>query len=642
MELDITISNAVDSQFSFATGANSNKPGGIVGVALDGELVFQRAYGMADVAGGVPNSVAAPFYLASCSKQFTAMSVLLCQEMGLLRTADEIRQYIPELHTSFNGVTIQHMLNMISAIYDTGTGNQSQTATGMLAGLLMEGEYGIVAAEKPIGSTLKYCNMNYVLLGIVVERVSGRTLRQFAHDEIFSRLGMTGTDIRDTATMVVTNQPNGYDASLVLWSTASSNSPATGSTGVSSTLADLVTWHENFYVNKLGDANQSLIATMETAGRYTSGTHIGQPASGGGLPSYACGVMPDSYAGNARVWHTGRWMGFKTAMCRYPNLHLSVFILMNRDDQLPSFQTVADAFLNNVRFANNPPPSSAQQGTPYHFRYSATGAPKPVFTLESGAFPDGVFLNTDGTVAGTPVVPGDFAGVTKATSGAKTRTQAFTIHVDPASPLRITASSLGNGAILPAGAIDVPYGASASFTNIPAPWYHIGAVDVDGVMMGTPSVYTFTNVIAGHTIQVRFAADTAISNTPAWWLAEASSAWTNDLNTAASHDQDGDGLFTWQEYIAGTHPTNPASVFALHTTWTGGQWTVRLATVEPGAPYEGVNRYYSFDSRPSMVGAEWEPVPGLTDVRGTGQVLTCSGMDSASNRFYRGRVWLAP
>ncbi len=435
LETDSTISSGVDSKFTFATGANAGKPGGIVGVALDGELVFQRAYGMADVQAGISNSTAAPFYLASNSKQFTAMCVLLCQEQGLLNTTNELRNYIPELDTNFNGVKIQHMLNMDSAIYDVGTGNQTNTAADMLVRLLQEGSAGIVAAEKPIGSVMKYCNMNYVLLSLIVERVSGKSFRQFAHDEIFSKLGMNDTEVRDSATMLVTNQPNGYDDSLALWSTASSNSPATGSTGVSATMADLLKWHENFYTNHLGNTNQSLITLLETPGHYTSGPNAGHPVDNvpAGLPSYACGLMPDTYAGNAVVWHTGRWMGFKTAMCRYPSLHLSVFILINRDDQLPSFKAVSDPFLNNVRFAHNPPTSPAQQSVPYYFKYLACGSPRPAFTLESGTLPDGLTLQSDGTLAGTPTATGDFSGVVLATSAAKNHTQAFTIHIDPSS-----------------------------------------------------------------------------------------------------------------------------------------------------------------------------------------------------------------
>lgn len=433
LEIDVTISNAVDSLFSFATGANSSKPGGVVGVTLDGELVFQRAYGMSDVAAGIPNSTTAPFYLASCSKQFTAMCVLLCQEKGLLSTHDELRLHIPELDSAFDGVKIQHMLNMISAVYDTGTGNKTNTATGMLAGLRQEGPYGIVADQLPIGSKMDYCNMNYVLLGIIVERVSHKTLRQFTQEEIFAKLGMTGSDIHDNPALVVASQPSGYDPSFALWSTPTSTPPATGSTGVLAPLGDLLKWHENFYANQLGSKSPSLIALLETPGLYTSGPDVGQPVSNNalGLPSYACGIMPDSYGGNRRVWHTGRWIGFKTATCRYPDLHFSVFVLLNRDDQAPAFQAVADVFLYNVRFASNPPKSPAQQGTFYRFKYLATGAPRPMFALESGAFPDGIVLASDGTLAGTPATTGDFSGVVKATSGANSRTQAFRIHVEP-------------------------------------------------------------------------------------------------------------------------------------------------------------------------------------------------------------------
>jgi len=452
LEADAAISSGVDNLFAFATGANANKPGGVVGVVLDGNLVFQRAYGMANVAGGIPNSVTAPFYLASASKQFTAMCVLLCQEKSLLNLNDELRLHIPELDTAFNGIKIQHLLNMISTVYDVGTGNQTYTTDSMLIRLMQEGPYGVVSAEKPVGSTMHYCNMNYLLLGIIVQRVSHKTLRQFAQDEIFAKLGMTETVIHDDPALVVANQPNGYDVTFAVWSTPTTTSPATGFTGVITTLTDLMKWHQNFYANQLGNKNQSLITLMETPGVYTSGPNIGQPVSNVslGIPSYACGLMPDTYAGNKRVGHGGRWLGYKTNIYRYPDLNLSVFVLLNRDDQYPPFQTVADVFMNNVCFATNPPPATAQQGTLYSFKYSASGAPKPVFTLESGNFPDGIVLNSNGTLAGTPTTPGDFSGVVKATSGSKTRTQAFTIHVDAASAIHAPAITSSWATIGPA------------------------------------------------------------------------------------------------------------------------------------------------------------------------------------------------
>jgi CubicO group peptidase (beta-lactamase class C family) len=644
IEVDATISNAVDTVFSFATGTNSLKPGGIVGVTLDGELVFQRAYGMADVTNGIKNSTQAPFYLASCSKQFTAMAVLLCQEKGLLSTTDELRTHIPELNTVFNGVKIQHMINMISAIYDVGTGNQTNTAAGMLDGLMMEGSGGIATNQLPIGSTFKYCNMNYVLLGLIVERVSGKSLRQFTQDEIFSKLGMTNSDIHDNVSIIVTNQPNGYDAGLAVWSTPFTNSPATGSTGVSSTIADLMKWHENFYSNRLGNANQSLITTFETVGRYTSGPKIGQVVSDipAGLYPYACAVMTNNLSGNVRIWHTGRWMGFKTATCRYPALHMSVFVLLNRDDQAPDFQAVANSFIYNVCFANTPPPSPAQQGTPYTFKYFATGSPRPTFTVTSGSLPAGLVLDPNGTLAGTPTTTGDFSGIVTANNGIKTRTQAFSIHVNPSPPISIVANSQGYGTILPSGTNLVQYGSSISFTNVPNTWYHLSDVTVDGTSVGTPSVYALTNVITAHTIRADFSPDLVLSNTPNWWLATANPAWTNDLSAASTNDQDGDGLFTWQEYITGTHPTNPSSTFSVQLTGTNSQWQVSLQTIAPGPQYEGISRYYSFESRNSLAGGSWEPVPGFTDIRGLGQLLVCTNLVDATNGFYRAKVRLAP
>jgi hypothetical protein len=214
--------------------------------------------------------------------------------------------------------------------------------------------------------------------------------------------------------------------------------------------------------------------------------------------------------------------------------------------------------------------------------------------------------------------------------------------VAPFSFVTIVASSLGYGSILPSGEVEVPYGSTASFSNMPSVWYHVATVTVDGVSMGAVPVYTFTNVISGHSIQTRFAADTVQSNTPNWWLAAADPAWTNDLNAAATNDQDGDGLLTWQEYIAGTQPTNASSALDLLVTVSNGQWLVRVPTIEAGSEYEGLSRYYSLESRTNLLTGTWVPVSGLTDIRAAGQILVCTNLAGTTNRFYKCKVRLAP
>lgn len=214
--------------------------------------------------------------------------------------------------------------------------------------------------------------------------------------------------------------------------------------------------------------------------------------------------------------------------------------------------------------------------------------------------------------------------------------------VTPFSPVNITASSLGYGTIVPSGTIEVPYGSATSFTNIPATWYHVSTVTVDGVSIGAPPVYTFTNVTADHAILAEFAADTVLCNTPVWWLAESNPAWTNNLNAAVTNDPDGDGLSTWQEYIAGTHPTNPLSTFNLHFAWSNGQLQVMIPTIETGPQYEGLSRYYSLEVRTNLLTDTWTPVPGLTDIRGAGQILSCTNPPASTNRFYRAEVRIAP
>ena len=412
--LPASITNGIDTIYSFANGANSGKPGGMVAVALDGKLIYQKAYGMAQVAEGVPSDVGAPYYLASTSKQFTAMAVLLCQERGWLKTTDELRTHFPDLDPVFDGIKLQNLLNMNSSIYDVGTGNQTATTAQMYQTLKDEGAYGVVVTERPAGSVYKYTNMNYALLALIVEKVSGQSFRRFVQTEIFDKLGMSHSVVHDDPALAVPGQPHGYDENLTLWSTAATTSPAFGMTGVITTVNDLLLWDENFYANQLGSQSQALITLME------------KPSLG----NYACGLIVDTAGGYRRVQHTGRWLGFLSGHYRYPTLRLTVFVLLNRDDQrlqLPG-HNIATLFMNTVCFVSSVP-AETKLAVPYHHAYSATGAPRPTYSLLSGTLPPGLVLSAAGVLSGTPTTAGTYNGVVQALSGTKSATQNVSLVV---------------------------------------------------------------------------------------------------------------------------------------------------------------------------------------------------------------------
>jgi alpha-tubulin suppressor-like RCC1 family protein len=197
------------------------------------------------------------------------------------------------------------------------------------------------------------------------------------------------------------------------------------------------------------------------------------------------------------------------------------------------------------------------------------------------------------------------------------------------------------GAISPSGAQIVAPGGTNTFTITASNWYHLASVVVDGVNMGTPASYTFANVSADHTIVANFAADLAANNTPKWWLYQMNTNWSANFDAAALGDQDGDGVPTWQEYIAGTDPQDQASRFLLGASQSNGQPMISFSTVPTSAQY-GLQRYYALESCTNLALPVWRGVSGLTNVLGLGQTVICTNPIAGPNVFLRGRVWLWP
>jgi CubicO group peptidase (beta-lactamase class C family) len=309
----------------FATGAS---PGCALAVVENGQVVLARGYGFADLDRRLPITPRTVFDIASTSKQFTAASVLLLAERGRLSLDDDVNEYVPELPRHDAVITLRHLLhhtsglpNYIDLLVKAGKRyDEVTTDEDALAALA-----GAPELEFPPGTAFHYNDSGYFLLSLVVKRVSGRSLRQFAAENLFAPLGMTDTCIvddpgQDVPRRAVPYSPaagGGFQADPSRWE-------QTGDGGVNTTVLDLAKWAVSFDHPPPG--REALAAAMMTPGSLGDGR----------LLSYAGGLFLDSFHGQRRVRHPGSWRGFSAELMRLPDRHLSVITLCNRDDADPS------------------------------------------------------------------------------------------------------------------------------------------------------------------------------------------------------------------------------------------------------------------------------------------------------------------
>lgn len=180
----------------FAQWNESDSPGCALGIVEDGRLIYERGYGMANLDHDIPISPQTVFDIESMSKQFTAMSILLLARQGKLSLDDEIQEYVPELPRYQSPITIRHLIDHTSGIRDYA--QLGALAVGMhYENLTDEDILGLIARQKELnfkpGAESLYSSSGYFLLGLIVKRVSGKSLGEFAAEHIFQPLGMNST-----------------------------------------------------------------------------------------------------------------------------------------------------------------------------------------------------------------------------------------------------------------------------------------------------------------------------------------------------------------------------------------------------------------------------------------------------------------
>lgn len=339
----------------FAPFVRTDAPGCVVGVFRAGAILYTGGFGMADVSHGIPLTDTTGMAIASTSKQFTAMAVLLLEAEGKIRLHDDVRRYIPELPVLGPPITIRHLLNHTSGLRDTWNlfdmagwrTSDVETQADLL--WLLHRQEGL---NHPTGAEFLYNNTGYSLLAILVERVSGTTFRQFVRERVLSPLGMTHSDVKAEVGQVVKGLATGYwghDPAALR--TAQPPFSFTGPTGVVTTVRDLARWDANFYTPRVG--TRAVLDSMTTPQRLDDGTIIG----------YGMGLFVGTHRGRRMISHAGSDPGYKADFIRFPEDSLSVVVLCNAFDIAPTplALQVADLFLPATAGATTPPQASAPE-----------------------------------------------------------------------------------------------------------------------------------------------------------------------------------------------------------------------------------------------------------------------------------------
>ena len=300
----------------------SDGPGGVAGVYLDGEIVYARGFGLANIEHGIPNTPSTVFRTGSVAKQFTAMAIAMLAQWGEIDLDEDIRTWFPELPEYPEGVvTVRHLVHHTSGFRDYNT---LAGLSGLRSDRLStsEGTFALLARQRglnfPPGDRFLYSNSGYFLMSELVERVTGKTLAEFAEEEMFGPLGMESSLFKDDHQAVVPNRAYGYvRGEDDRWRLYLSQRDFVGAGGVFTTVEDMLPWLVNLDDNQLGEPG--LADLMHQVGILNDGTAL----------DYAFGLRVTAGRGVPEVSHSGGFAAFNAYSLRYPEQGLAVFTAAN-------------------------------------------------------------------------------------------------------------------------------------------------------------------------------------------------------------------------------------------------------------------------------------------------------------------------
>jgi CubicO group peptidase (beta-lactamase class C family) len=351
----------------FAPLADAKSPGVAVLVRKDGRAIFERGYGVRDLRTLAPIDARTNFRLASCTKQFTAMAIMLLVHDGKLRYDENLTEIFPEFPAYGKTITIRYLLNHTSGLQDYETlmeqeersGRHHWTAENQIQDAeilaLLENQNSTIF---PPGTKWAYSNSGYVLLGSIVAKVSGKSFGEFLRERIFAPLKMEQTLAYEKGKNEIADRAFGHSKESIRWEQTdqSSTSATLGDGGVYSSLSDLAKWDLALTQHTLLSETEMrpALTAVQLAGGAPTVWPVNSDRPEGNPVSYGFGWFLDPYRNHSRMWHYGDTMGFHTYLERFADATagrsaLTIIVLCNRTDLDPEKfgAEAADLFVGN-------------------------------------------------------------------------------------------------------------------------------------------------------------------------------------------------------------------------------------------------------------------------------------------------------
>jgi CubicO group peptidase (beta-lactamase class C family) len=330
----------------FSGIASSDSPGFAVLVRKDGGTIFEQGYGVRDLRTKAKIDARTNFRLASFTKQFTAIAAMLLVRDGTLRYEESVTNIFPEFPAYGKTITVRNLLNHTSGLPDYEDlmdqvektkgpvwSPEKQIHDAEVLQLLEKESHGKFAP----GTKWEYSNSGYVVLGLIVAKVSGNSFGEFLHDRIFAPLKMNHTLVFEKGRNEVANRAHGHSKkeNALVETDQSSTSATEGDGGIYSNLEDLSKWDDALRNHTLLSENEFLPAITPAQLPPGAESKLAEdvPESlRGHASAYGFGWFLNLQDPHPLMWHYGDTMGFKTAIFRYLADNVTVILLCNRTD----------------------------------------------------------------------------------------------------------------------------------------------------------------------------------------------------------------------------------------------------------------------------------------------------------------------